>query len=155
MTSTSMYKEILPTYLYIKQHSITKKKYFGKTTKSDPEKYNGSGVYWLKHISKHGIENVKTIWISDLYYDTSIVEIALHFSIENNIVESSDWANLKLENGLDGGLISDETKAKISAKLKGRKLSPEWIAKITNLTTGRKRSDETKAKILDQDYLSL
>lgn len=34
-----------PTYLYIKQHSITGKLYFGKTVKN-PEKYNGSGSPW-------------------------------------------------------------------------------------------------------------
>lgn len=103
MLSTSIYKPITPTYLYIKQHSVTGLKYFGKTTKTDPYKYSGSGTYWKKHCKKHGKKFVKTLWVSDLYYDTSIVEIALHFSKENNIVESNDWANLILENGLDGG----------------------------------------------------
>ena len=71
MTSTTIYTPILPTYLYIKQHSITKKMYFGKTTRPDPMKYKGSGVYWLRHIKKHGSRFVETIWLSDLYYDTS------------------------------------------------------------------------------------
>ena len=110
MTSTSIYTPIKPTYLYIKQHSITGLKYFGKTSK-DPYKYPGSGTYWLRHITKYGKQFVKTLWVSDLYYDTSIADIALHFSKENNIVESNNWANLILENGLDGGIpLTEEAK---------------------------------------------
>ena len=36
----------VPTWLYIKQHNITKLKYFGKTVRKDPIKYKGSGTYW-------------------------------------------------------------------------------------------------------------
>ncbi len=43
-----------PTYLYIKTHNKTGMKYFGKTVSEDPEKYSGSGVYWKRHIEKHG-----------------------------------------------------------------------------------------------------
>lgn len=110
-----IYTKITPTYLYIKQHSITGLKYFGKTTKQDPIKYLGSGTYWKNHIKKHGKQYVETLWVSDLYYDTSITEHALHFSIENDITDSKEWANLILENGLDGGggsfniILSQET----------------------------------------------
>ena len=104
MTSTSIYQPLkAPTYLYIKQHSITKLKYFGKTALQNPYQYNGSGKYWTDHIKKHGMEHIKTLWVSEPYLDTSIKEIARHFSIENNIIESKEWANLMLENGLDGG----------------------------------------------------
>lgn len=146
MTSTSIYQSIKPTYLYIKQHSITKKKYFGKTTR-DPYKYNGSGKVWTRHINKHGKEHIVTLWVSDLFYDTSIVDIALHFSIENNIVESNDWANLKLENGLDGGDTwsgkshSKESNAKRSASMKGR------ISNKKGITGIYLHSEETKNKI--------
>lgn len=51
-----------PTYLYIKQHTITGKLYFGKTIK-DPEKYMGSGTHWKRHINKHGKEHVETLWL--------------------------------------------------------------------------------------------
>ena len=96
-------KSISPTRLYIKQHSITGLKYFGKT-KQDPYKYFGSGTRWLNHINKHGKEFVKTIWISDVYTDARLIEeAALKFSIENDIVNSNEWANLRLENGLEGG----------------------------------------------------
>ena len=106
MTSTTIYT-IAPTYLYIKQHSVTGLKYFGKTTR-DPYKYLGSGKHWTRHYKKHGKEHIKTIWVSDLYYDTSIIDIALQFSTENNIVESKEWANLEPENGLAGALSGSD-----------------------------------------------
>jgi hypothetical protein len=140
MTSTIIYSPITPTYLYIKQHSVTGLKYFGKTTKLNPYKYPGSGTYWTKHFKKHGKKYIKTIWVSDLYYDTSIVEIALHFSIENNIVESDDWANLKLENGLDGGITGTITSEKTKAKMS--------VAKMGKSNPNYKKipSEETKVK---------
>lgn len=92
-----------PTYLYIKQHSITGLKYFGKTTKKDPIAYLGSGIHWKRHIKKHGIEYVKTIWYQLFTNKDELIDYAKKFSIENNIVESTEWANLKDENGLDGG----------------------------------------------------
>jgi len=91
-----------PTYLYIKQHKITGLKYFGKTTKH-PENYYGSGKYWKKHIKKHGEKFVETIWSKFFIDEKELTEYALNFSKENNIVESLEWANLKEENGLDGG----------------------------------------------------
>jgi hypothetical protein len=95
---------IYPTYLYIKQHSVTGLKYFGKTTK-DPLKYKGSGKHWMRHYRKHGPEYVINLWISEPYIDSiAISKYALSFSKENNIVESEDWANQKPENGLDGGV---------------------------------------------------
>ena len=147
MTSTIIYSPITPTYLYIKQHSVTGLKYFGKTTQN-PYKYPGSGTYWTHHIKKYGKEFIKTIWVSDLYYDTSISEIALHFSIENNIVESDDWANLKLENGLDGGITgtitSEKTKIKISIANKGKSA---WNKGKPSPKNGELRSEETKIKM--------
>lgn len=91
-----------PTWLYIKQHKITGKKYFGKTTKADPIKYPGSGKYWIRHIEKHGKDQVETIW-TQLFIDyQECTEYALRFSVENNIVESDEWANQMLEDGLTG-----------------------------------------------------
>jgi len=117
-----------PTWLYIKQHNITGLKYFGKTTKSDPIKYKGSGLYWLRHIEMHG-NDVTTIW-SKLFLDKdSLTAYALKFSSENKISESINWANLKPENGLDGNLpgsvLSDETKRKLSVSHSSPK-SDKW-----------------------------
>ena len=128
---------IPPTVLYIKQHSITGLKYFGKTTR-DPLKYKGSGKHWMRHYRKHGPEYVINLWISEPYIDSiAISEFALAFSKENNIVESEDWANQKPENGLDGAIA-------------GTKLGPltiEHRQKISDANIGIPKSDETKQKI--------
>jgi len=93
---------IKPTVLYIKQHSVTGMKYFGKTTK-DPYKYNGSGKHWRRHIKKHGKEYIITTRLFGPFTDKdALIEFALAFSRDNNIVESELWANQKPENGLDG-----------------------------------------------------
>ena len=103
MTSTIIYTPLIPTYLYIKQHSVTGLKYFGKTTQ-DPYKYLGSGKHWIRHINKHGKEFVDTIWLSEPYTNKELLtEFALFISEEYNIVESKEWANLIPENGLNGG----------------------------------------------------
>lgn len=95
-----------PTYLYIKQHSITGLKYFGKTTKNNPHKYNGSGKYWTKHLKKHG-KQVNTLWVKLFTDINQLVSTALTLSDLYDITESDYWANFKPENGLDGGSTSE------------------------------------------------
>lgn len=86
-------------YLYIKQHSITGLKYFGVTRKKNPFKYFGSGSYWIKHIKKHGKQYVKTLEVYGFDNQKLCTEFALKFSKDNNIVESSEWANQIDEDG--------------------------------------------------------
>lgn len=93
-----------PTFLYIKQHNITGLKYFGKTTERNPYAYLGSGKYWKKHINKHGTEHVITVWAHLFTDEQELIEYAKKFSKDNNIVDSTEWANLKEETGLDGGM---------------------------------------------------
>lgn len=88
-------------YLYVKTHNITRLKYFGRTIRKDPHKYKGSGKYWKNHIKKHGY-NVTTEIIETFTNIEKCIEFSTNFSIENNIVESKEWANLKLET-IDGG----------------------------------------------------
>lgn len=90
-------------YLYIKQHSITGLKYFGKTVSRNPFKYSGSGKYWVNHYKKYGKEHIKTLEIFGFDDQELCTEFALKFSEENNIVESKEWGNKRPENGLDGG----------------------------------------------------
>lgn len=140
-------------YLYVKQHSITGLKYFGMTRKIDPFSYKGSGLYWRRHIKKYGNDSIKTleIWGFD---DIQICsKFALNFSIENNIVNSIDWANLKIENGLDGGTNSsdftDEWKKNISKSLKGKPgKSPtaETRIKLSNSLKGKLSGDKNPAR---------
>lgn len=118
MTSTNTYtitesqrENFKPTYLYIKQHSITGLKYFGKTVSKNPISYKGSGKYWKKHIKKHGKEYIETLWIHLFEDIDELVSFALFFSEEFDIIESKEWANLMLENGLHG--MDSETSKKI------------------------------------------
>jgi hypothetical protein len=92
---------IRPTKLYIKKCSHCDLKYFGKTITEDIEKYPGSGKRWINHIKKHNAKSIH-IWNSDWYYDASITDVARKFCKDNHIVESSLWANLIEENGIDG-----------------------------------------------------
>lgn len=105
-----------PTRLCIKKLNDTY--YFCKSTKKNIESYTGSGVKWKSLVKKYGRKNIKTLWVSDWYTDPhEIQKVALHFSKENNIVDSEMWANLKPEDGLSGGSTSEiqsnpETKRK-------------------------------------------
>lgn len=89
-----------PTYLYIKTHNVTNLKYFGKTVQN-PFTYTGSGTYWVRHLKSHG-NDVSTEIVGFFTDKTECKLAAIKFSIENNIVESKEWANLKIEE-LDGG----------------------------------------------------
>lgn len=91
-----------PTYLYIKQHKTTGMLYFGKTI-SNPITYKGSGLHWNSHINKHGKSLVDTIWFC-LYNDVdTLTEQAKLLSEIMDVTDSPNWANIKDENGLDGG----------------------------------------------------
>ena len=137
-TIISRYK---PTRLAIKE--LNGVLYFCKSTAADIEKYPGSGVVWKKRIKKYGKENIKTLWVSDWYHDAhEIQEIALQFSQENKIVESSQWANLKPEDGLDGGHPGDEAVKRTALKQIGVKHSAERNAAKSARQRGKKKSQQ-------------
>ena len=79
--------------------------YFGKTSKDDPFKYTGSGVYWKKHLKKHG-NHIETTIIGNFNDEKLCSEMALKFSKDNDIVKSKLWANLREENGFDGAPLN-------------------------------------------------
>lgn len=139
----------IPTYLYIKQHSVTGKLYFGKTYAENPETYLGSGDYWTKHINAHGKEHVVTLWYCLFLDKESIVEFALSCSKMWNIVESDDWANLKEENGLDGGCSFQSDEAKLKNRLAhiGKRISDEIKRKLSTSHLGKTHTDDTKIKL--------
>ena len=136
-------------YLYVKRHAITELQYFGKTIKSDPFKYSGSGTYWINHCNKHGKEHIQTIEIYGFDDIKVCEEFALKYSALNNIVESSAWANLKEENGLDGGgAISIESKLKMSNYAKNRSITHKQNLNAGHIGhIGKKRSSKTKQKL--------
>jgi hypothetical protein len=140
--SESTRERFRPTRLAIKE--LAGQLYFCKSTLQDIHSYSGSGVRWKKRITKYGKENIKTLWVSDWYYcPYEIQEVALHFSRENRIVENERWANIKPENGLDGGAQPPEIVARIFSKIIGRTQSPESNEKRRDALLGRIISEET------------
>lgn len=115
--------------VYIKTHLKTKKKYLGKTSKKDVKKYKGSGKYWKNHIGKYGY-NVSTIIIRQFDNVNECSDFCLWYSKINDIVDSEDWCNMRLENGKDGWV-------------KGLKRSPESCLKMSKSKTGVKRKPFT------------
>lgn len=87
--------------LYVKTHNKTGLKYFGKYEGKNVFNYKGSGKYWRNHLDMHG-NDVSTEIVGVFEDANAAKEFALAFSTENNIVESKEWANLKVE-CLDGG----------------------------------------------------
>ena len=137
-----------PTWLYIKQHNQTGLKYFGKTTRTDPLAYLGSGKYWKRHLAKHG-NNVTTMWCYQYDNKQMLKEEALAFSTSHNIVESPEWANLKPETGFDGGCYSqsNETREKISIARSGIPMTEDAKRKSSITKTGVPRDKATIDKI--------
>lgn len=132
--------EFNPTFLYIKTHLSTGLKYFGKTILQDPHKYKGSGKMWLNHIRKHAY-NVSTEIVGYYANKDECISAALKFSINNNIVESKDWANLVIENGIDGGLRTNS-----GENFKIFNLIPKTSAQRNHISTvlsGRRQSAES------------
>lgn len=143
-------REFKPTYLYIKRHTITNMLYFGCSIRSHEKmiSYKGSGGRWKDHIKIHGKDHVETLWYCLFYDPFSIVEFAVMFSIQENIIKSDKWANRIYEtvlsvNSIDK-IMSDETKLKLRNINEGRIMSDETKHKISISSTGRTTSDMTK-----------
>ena len=129
-------------YLYVKQHRKTGLKYFGKTSTKDPYVYVGSGTYWRRHLKQHGFDiDTISVWEFDDLLECE--RFALEFSATQQIVESSEWANLRPENGSDG-------KVPGSPGLKKEK-NPNWgKTKELNSFYGKKHKDDTIALYREQ-----
>lgn len=154
------------TYLYHKRHKLTGLNYFGKTI-GDPYTYNGSGLYWNSHLKKHGTD-IETIQVWEFNDITECSKFAIDFSISNNIVESKEWANLIVENGITGGFnlsaYTKEARIKKSKKLKGRVFDQSTLTKMSeskkglqsgnkNPMYGKKQSNAAK-EIISQKALN-
>lgn len=88
-------------FLMIKTHNTTGLKYLCQTRRKDPFKYLGSGVYWRKHLKKHG-EDITTevVGVYETQQELSVAGVKL--SEEYGVVRSDNWANLVPEEGTGG-----------------------------------------------------
>ena len=149
-TTAKSQRPFRPTWLYIKQHNKTGLKYFGKTV-HDVFRYAGSGLVWTRHLRKHG-KDVTTLW-GQLFTDRdSISKFALNFSKENNIVESTEWANLKPEDGLDGGNMKGVNKGVVRTAAMKEHLSKINTGKKQSVEASLKRSKSLSGRILTEEH---
>jgi len=125
--------------LYIKTHNKTKLKYFGKATGKNLKyinKYTGSGLYWKRHLREHG-NDVST----EIYGEYDSIEecskSAIDFSIKNDIENSETWANLMVENGMDGAPVGhigsspcEKSRTIVSEKSKRMWKNPKFRKKM-------------------------
>lgn len=137
-----------PTALLVMEHNITGLKYFCKTSMIDRiYRYKGSGVAWRKHLKEHNTD--VSVKVLGFYLDESrCLNAAKQFSIENDIVESDEWANLVIETGKNGASMKGERNP-----FYGKTHTPEVIAKLKfdrlgkSVNKGAYRSPENRAKI--------
>lgn len=160
-------------YLYVKTHNKTGIKYLGQTTAKDPHKYSGSGVYWKLHLKKHGHDYTTEI-LKECKTKEEVKLFGMYYSNLWNVVESDNWANLKVEQG-DGGRQSEEVRKRIGEAGKGRTpwnkgkkmwseedrkkigernrsrgpQSADTISKRISKTTGKVRSEEQRKRASD------
>ena len=164
-------------YLYVKTHNKTGLKYLGKTDRTDPHSYPGSGKVWRRHLDKHGYDFTTEILLETNDKD-ELKRQAIYYSNLWNIVESKEWANLIIEKG-DGGDTSSsigwkeyrrrrrsysgennpffgkthslKTKkilaVKASSQWKGIPKSDDHKDKISKALTGQQFTDERKKNI--------
>jgi len=95
--------------LMIKTHIPTGLKYLCYSIQSGAnlKKYRGSGIRWKNTLKKHKakLTDIDTNYVLVTEDYKLLKETAIKLSIEFNIVESDEWANLKIECG-DGGSTS-------------------------------------------------
>lgn len=136
-------------YLYIKTHNKTGLKYLGKT-KKNPYEYKGSGVYWKRHIKKHGYD-VTTKILAECNSEEEIKKLGLYYSDLYSVVESNEWANLMEENGIGGITSGCFQKGTVPAN-KGKLMPVISQSKIKYWENWRSQNPEYKSKWKINNY---
>lgn len=142
----------------------------GKCENTDVYKYKGSGVYWSRHIKKHGYDVTTEILLETTDKD-ELIKKGVEYSILYNIVEDDSWANLKIEEG-DGGdtsktpgyidyrnserFVEVNKESSERMKINNPMFNQETVAKvfsgdigdkISKALTGKAKSEEHKEKL--------
>ena len=91
-------------YLMVKKHNKTNLKYLCQTRRKEPFLYAGSGTYWKLHLKTHGYD-ISTEILGEYNTKDDLKKAGEYYSKMYNVVESDEWANLRIEDG-DGGNTS-------------------------------------------------
>ena len=97
----TVYKELsaMTIYkLYVKTHNKTGLKYLGFTKSTDPHKYTGSGLHWVRHLKKHGSDYTTEI-LKECQDHSAVKFWGEYYSTLWDIVKSKKWANIRPETG--------------------------------------------------------
>lgn len=103
--------------LMIKTHLLTDMKYLCVTIKDNYHSYSGSGRAWKKHLKEHG-NLQKTQLVFETNDKLEFSKKCLEKSIEFDIVNSPEWANLIFEYGAGEYEYDSNGKRKIKANKK-------------------------------------
>jgi len=89
--------------LMVKTHNVTGLKYLCYSVREgdDLAEYKGSGTFWRRHLHKHG-KDIRTEYLISTEDVDEFKTLAIETSKKFDIVNSSEWANLRIEQG-DGG----------------------------------------------------
>ena len=135
--------------LYIGTHNNSGLKYFGKTTQyftqEDLQKYyHGSGKDWNIHLEEFGDD--VTMEIYGIFSEEEVENKALTFSLINDITESKLWANMKPENGLDGGSAVGHTKSEETKEKMRKPKSKSHIESMKKPKTEKHKQNISKGR---------
>lgn len=112
-------------YLLLKQHNTTGMKYLCYHRGDDKSclVYKGSGLYWKKHLEKHG-SDISTIILKESDDRLVISEEGKKYSIMWDVIESKEFANLIIE---DANFDTSRFRTVKSKRKRGEALRARWL----------------------------
>lgn len=139
-------------YIYLIENNINDKLYVGQTTNPKKREYthfstSGSRCYALQNaIKKHHVENFYFILLESCDSKESLDVREKHWISRLDTIAPNGY---NLKSGGSRGIVSEETRSRMSSSQKGRVISESHRKKISESWNKRERclSEETKNKI--------
>ena len=133
-------------YLMLKEHCHTQKKYLCVTVRKNYDSYEGSGIYWQKHLQKHG-KHFKTTLLFSSDNEEEFNTQCLYYSELFDVVKNPNFANLVPELGTlqtknfehYWNSLTDAEKQSLIDKRKVKQIANHW--------TRKDNTDDIKSKV--------